>query len=50
MTEVFITKGKLDTGTDVEGRQPWKDRVKTTVSQGMPEATRSWKRQGRIFP
>lgn len=52
MTSVLVRRRKgielesICRGTPCEDRQGWRD---VAPSQGMPGATRSWKRQGRIL-
>ena len=53
MTGVLIRRGE-DTHTYTQGRRPcahggrgWSD---IATSQGMPGASRSWRRQGRLLP
>ena len=52
MTIVLVRARREDTDTQQrkpceDGGRDWRD---AATSQGMPAATRSWKRQGRILP
>ena len=51
MTSILIRNRREDTDTGKRpcdhGNRDWSD---AAISQGMPGATRSWKRQGRILP